>query len=84
MKQLLKLALVFPLLVGSLSYGGGSQRPEYLGVSWARVSDEVQIELIVDELRAVAEGRLSGRIVRKHVAPDLDLSSIGPCLCRRI
>ncbi|MCZ6775144.1 MAG: T9SS type A sorting domain-containing protein [Ignavibacteria bacterium] len=76
MKQLLKLALVFPVLVGSLSYSGGSQRPEYLGANWARVSDKVQIELIVDELRAVAEGRLSGRIVRNHVAPDLDLSSI--------
>jgi hypothetical protein len=43
---------------------GGSRTPEQLGAHWARVSDEAQIQLLVDELRSGggAEGK-----TRKYV-----------------
>lgn len=46
---------------------GGEQRsPEQLGAHWARVSDEAQIQLIVDKLRANGGG--TSAVERKHVS----------------
>jgi hypothetical protein len=54
----------------------GEQGPEGLGLHWARVSDEAQIGFVLDELRGLAQGRGSERIVRKHVARGVQLSSV--------
>ena len=72
----LLLLTVISVLGITVGFTGEVKSPEALGAHWARVSDEAQIQFVVDELRAVAMGRGSERIVRKHVAQGVSLASI--------
>jgi hypothetical protein len=47
--------------------------PEDAGIHRARVSDRATLELMVDELRAVAEGNRDEGVVRKHAVPVYSL-----------
>jgi hypothetical protein len=76
MKRSLALLIVLCALGITAGSGGEAKSPESLGAHWARVSDEAQIQLVVDELRAVALGRGSERIARKHIAPGVSLSPL--------
>jgi flagellar hook assembly protein FlgD len=77
MKRLLvKVLAVSVIATLVVQAGEQGKTPESLGAHWARVSDGAQIGFVLDELKGVAHGRGSERIVRKHVARDLQISTI--------
>ena len=55
---------------------GESSSPERLGAHWARVSDRAAVELIVDDLQAVAQGRASASVAQGHLAATLSASQL--------
>ncbi|HEX9656842.1 MAG TPA: T9SS type A sorting domain-containing protein [Bacteroidota bacterium] len=55
---------------------GESSSPERLGAHWARVSDRAVVELIVDDLQAVAQGRASASVAQGHLAATLSASQL--------
>ncbi len=77
MKQFfVKWSVVSMVLTFGARAGEQGTSPEKLGAHWARVSDGAQIGFVLDELRGLARGRGSERIVRKHVARDVLTTSI--------
>ena len=58
--------MVMSVIVCGVARAGESRSPEQLGGHWARVSDEAEIQLIVDELRANGGG--TGGVARKLVS----------------
>jgi hypothetical protein len=75
-RSLVKLLFVSVLLTPGVRASERGKSPESLGAHWPRVSDEAQIEFVLDELKGLAQGRGSEGIVRKHVARDLQMSSV--------
>jgi flagellar hook assembly protein FlgD len=77
MKRLfLKVLAVGVVMTLVVQAGEQGKSPESLGAHWARVSDEAQIGFVADELKGLAHGRGSERIVWKHAARDLQISTI--------
>ncbi|MEK9138791.1 MAG: hypothetical protein AAB393_16840 [Bacteroidota bacterium] len=75
MKRYLVMMWAIGVAFGARAAGQGKS-PESLGAHWARVSDEAQVGFVLDELKGLAHGRGSEGIVRKHVARNIQLSSI--------
>lgn len=67
--------LVMGAAIVMLARAGESRSPEQLGAHWARVSNEAEIQLIVDELRSNGGG--TDGVVRKHVSANLQQSLVG-------
>jgi len=70
-----RLSIVFMLAYTTLA-GAGTGDPRQFGAHWARVSDRAEIELLVDELRALSLGHGDERMIRKHAAPVVSLQSL--------
>jgi len=76
MNRLLTFFVVLATCSVTQGTAGESSSPERLGAHWARVSDRAAVELIVDELQAVAQGRASASVAQGHLAATLSASQM--------